>query len=137
MHRLARTAEDAQILDVAREWAALLADERYEEAMALLLPSDKWSPATVQTWIRNYGWYEPPADGSVYRVTNMATASGATGSFPRHEIDRLDHPATDGRVASLWFDLPLNGRWSDLTATFVVRQLDQDLVLELDDVHVM
>ena len=137
MRTLAPTAEDAQILAVAREWVALLADERYEEAMALLSPSDQWSPAMVQTWIQNYGWHEPPADGSVYRVTDLAAATGATASFPRHEVDRFDHPAADGRVAAVWFDLPLNGRWSDLTATFVVRQLDQSLVLELDDVHVM
>lgn len=137
MRRLELTAEAQEILDVVREWAAALADERFDEAMALLRPSDQWSPATVQTWIRNYGWHEPPADGSIYRVTDMATASGATGSFPRHEVDRLDRPATDGRVASVWFDLPLNGRWSDLTATFVVRQLDESLVLELADLHVM
>src|SRR5438067_223304 len=103
MRRLPLAADDAAILDVAREWAALLADEGYGEAMALLLPSEQWSPALVERWIRNYGWHEPPADGSEYRVTDMETATGATESFPCHEVDRFDNPAADGRVAAVWF----------------------------------
>lgn len=40
-------------------------------------------------------------------------------------------------MGHVWFDLPLDGVWSDLTATFDVCKEDGQLVLELVDVHVM
>jgi hypothetical protein len=42
-----------------------------------------------------------------------------------------------GSVGQVWFDLPLNDRWSDVTARFTIRQDGDSLYLELDDVHVM
>ncbi|KMW57419.1 hypothetical protein AIOL_002383 [Candidatus Rhodobacter oscarellae] len=34
------------------------------------------------------------------------------------------------------FDLPLDGEWSDLTATFEVMQVKEQFVLVLQDIHV-
>ena len=63
----------------------------------------------------------------------MATASG--GPSPCWEVDRFD--GADGVVGSIRFDLPLDGEWSDLTATFDIVEEEGGLVLRLDDVHVM
>ena len=79
---------------------------------------------------RNYGNIDPIHDGWVYKVTPLHSASG--GPKPRHEVDRCD----DGR-AFVWFDLPLNGQWSDLTALFDVIPKDDGLHVVLDQVHVM
>jgi hypothetical protein len=83
----------------------------------------------LRTVVTNYGSVEPTRDGTTYRVTPLGTARG--GPVPRHRVDR------DGDRIRVWFDLPLNGEWSDLTATFDVVRRDQGLSLVLDDVHVM
>lgn len=88
-----------------------------------------WTPQLLRTVITNYGSVEPMRDGSTYRVTPIGTAHG--GTPPRHEVDR------DGDCISVWFDLPPNGEWSDLTATFDVVRRGSRLRLVLDDVHVM
>ena len=49
-------------------------------------------------------------------------------------MQRFESRAHEGHV---WFDLPLNGNWSDLTALLNFRTVDEALVLELDDIHVM
>jgi hypothetical protein len=37
----------------------------------------------------------------------------------------------------MWFDLPLNGYWSDLTATLELLMVDQQLVFELTAIEGM
>lgn len=38
-------------------------------------------------------------------------------------------------VAEVWYDLPVNGSWSDLAAIFLVKEIDRGLVLALDDIE--
>lgn len=122
-------ATDAQILDAVRQWAAALAAEDYAGALAMVEARSHWTPELLRTVITHYGSVEPMRDGSTYRVTSLSAAQG--GPSPRHEVDR-----DDDRI-SVWFDLPLNGQWSDLTATFDVVPRNGQLVLVLDDVTVM
>ena len=121
-------ASDDQILSAVRAWAALLAAEDYDAAFALVECRPHWTPELLHTVIRNYGSIDPMRDGSTYRVTPLVTAEG--GPTPRHRVDRL------GDRVSVWFDLPLNGEWSDLTATFDLEPRDEKLSLFLDDIHV-
>lgn len=125
---LPENASDAEILNAVRAWAALLAAEEYAAAFALVECRPHWTPELLRTVIRNYGFVEPMGDGSTYRVTPLESASG--GPTPLHEVDR-----SDGRI-SVWFDLPLNGEWSDLTATFDLEPRDGKLALVLDHIHV-
>ena len=83
--------------------------------------------------IVGYGSPEP-RDGHDHRVTSTALAAG--GRTPTHEVERYEARAGD-RVGHVWFDLPLDGEWSDLTATFDIERRAGRLVLVLDDVHVM
>ncbi len=132
MKQLSLDADDATILAAVRDWVALLVEERYREAYDYLSHAwgDQWSPQLIETVIHNYGSVEPLQDGTTYRVTPLDTATG--GPAPRHEVDRFD----DAR-GHVWFDLPLNGQWSDVTATLYVNRSDDTLVLILDDIHVM
>jgi hypothetical protein len=59
-----------------------------------------------------------------------AAASGP----PRRWVARQNLP--EGALAYVEHDLPLNGEWSDLTATFVLRGSGKVAVLELNEVHV-
>ncbi len=122
-------ASDSQILDAVQDWAACLVAENYGEALALIDARPHWTPELLRTVITNYGSIEPMRDGSKYRVTPLSTAHG--GPTPRHEVDRAHD-----RI-SVWYDLPLNGEWSDLTAIFDVIKKENVLSLMLVDVHVM
>jgi len=55
---------------------------------------------------------------------------------PRHEVERFDSPTPAGDIGEVWFDLPLNGVWSDLTATFAIYPLEDKIVLALNQIHV-
>jgi hypothetical protein len=55
-------------------------------------------------------------------------------------VTRFDRPVGCGWGASLGhahYDLPLNGAWSDVTATFDILDTPDGLALALNDVHVM
>lgn len=55
--------------------------------------------------------------------------------FERPVTNRLDHaPDLLGHAR---YDLPLDGQWSDVTATFEILDLPEGAVLALDDVNVM
>jgi hypothetical protein len=75
-------------------------------------------------------------------VTPLASAKYYPGDeplnnpWPRHEVDRDTLP--DGQpFTSVWFDMPLNGYWSDVTATFDLDRDGEMLVLALEMIHVM
>lgn len=137
MRILQRNATDEQILAAVAEWTELLVNGDVEAANAFLMHESEapfWTPALIRDAITNYGSFEPRADRRQFWVTSPRTATGKT---PRQEVTR--HPTHPGResnyVAEVWFDLPLNGTWSDVAATFLVKEIDRGLVFELDDIE--
>ncbi len=130
---VADDATDEDILTVARAWVGLLVEHRYEEALGAIGARDHWTPELLAKVIRNYGSIDPMADGSTYAVTPLESALG--GPTPRHKVSRYDKPS-GARVGDVWFDVPLNGAWSDLTVTFDLDLRDGRLHLVLDDVLV-
>jgi hypothetical protein len=134
-------ASDEAILDLVREWVSFIAEGDFESAYQLSAHDQYygWTPDLMRTVIQNYGSVEPMPSGQKFVVTHIKDTTG--GSKPRHEVNRLDRTlevqsANSAVVANVWFDLPLNGEWSDLTATFEVQQMDDQLKLVLNDVHV-
>jgi hypothetical protein len=138
MIRLPRQATDEQIFDAIREWIEVLAQERYEDAFHILQhsPSNHWSPPLIQTVIENYGSIEPLKDGAKFRVTSIR--SNPVGN-PMCEIEWYgdDPNKPQAYVGDIAFDLPLNEKWSDLTALFHIVEVDGELMLELGDIHVL
>jgi hypothetical protein len=133
--RLPGDPSDDELLEAIREWVGLLAEEDYEAAAAYLYEPEPdrlgaWTPQLIETVIRNYGSIDPMPDGRIFRVTPLVEATG--GPSPRHEVDRQGAGA-----GFIWFDLPLNGTWSDLTATFTFQPINGGTVIVLDDLHVM
>ena len=138
MIRLPRNATDEHILDVARRWVELLAQEKYEEAFQMLRyhSAEFWSPELIRTVITNYGFIEPREDGATFKVTSLENNPESQalhrvewyGADPNRPADYL------GMVA---FTLPLNGEWSDVTAMFDIVEENGEIVLELDDIHVL
>ena len=137
--KLSHEASDEDILDAVRAWVRLLAAERYEEAYQYTYqdPYFEWSPDLIKDVIYRYGL--PYIDGEeVFKVTPLELAVENNGA-PHAEIFfhmPRKHRITETLVvAEIWFDLPLNGVWSDLTATFNVLFMPDCVSLELQEIH--
>ena len=106
MVRLPLNCSDAEILAVAEEWTNRLAAEDYAGAWDMLLhrPGEVWAPTPdkIRDRIVNCGC-EMPVEGEPPRVTPTATATGT----PWRWLPSLTRT-----------ELPLNGEWSDLVASF-------------------
>jgi hypothetical protein len=122
-----------------------------------------WTPELMRTLIQNYGSLESRHNDEVFKITSLEEAKVDPPKHmpPRHEVDRFQDDHSEGSVGviaggktteihssdtarrqttflgSVWFDLPLNGYWSDLTATLDLRVLNNQVVFELNDIHVM
>lgn len=131
MH-LPAAPSDTRILDIIDAWIADLARGDYACAHARTAHDAYygWTPALLRAVIEGYGSPEPYADGSVYRVTPAALASGA----PQERcVERQDGGAA---LAEARHSLPLNGVWSDLTATLRVESTALGARLVLQEIHV-
>lgn len=166
MKRLPLEASDQEILDAVREWAGLLIEERYSDAYEFLYHEarlQRWTPELIATLIHHYGSLEPLDGNEVFKVTSLEEAKvDPPGSRPlRHDVHRYrdydpedfvwqfeggkktkiflrDLPRLNEHMGGyVWFDLPLNGYVSDLTATLDFRVVDNHFVFELQDIHVM
>ena len=138
---LSKEATSKEILGLVHRWVNLLADEKYEQAYKLTDHDDyyKWTPRLIQAVIEGYGLPEPRENGVVFKVTPIETAKGEKP--PCHEVNFLDTSKNDEEkcemiIGDVWFDLPLSGKWSDLTATFQIRQNLEHTFLVLNEIHV-
>ena len=134
MKTLPLEASDEEILEAVRQWVGLLIEERYKEACDLMVnPAHNlwhWSPQFLEETIRSYGF--SPDKPEIYRVTSLEEATG--DHEPSHNVHRYYEGGLEGYV---WFDLPLNGEWSDLTAIITFRPINGKLALELESIEVM
>jgi hypothetical protein len=134
--RLKASASNREILGIARDWADALAAQDYERAYGMTAhdPYYARSAGLIRQVIEGYGLPEPHPAGP-FKVTPLADAKG--GPRPRHTVRRYKRKAPHGAIADVSFDLPLNGEWSDLTATFAVHPIGDELVLCLNEIHVL
>jgi len=133
--RLPREATDEEILALVGQWVELLAQGNYGAAYDVTAhePYYQWTPELMRQTIEGYGFAEPHPAGP-FRITSFASAKG--GPKPRHRVERFETAQEDGRIGYVLFDLPLNGQWSDLTATFGVYRYEDRVVLSLNEIHV-
>jgi hypothetical protein len=140
MHVLPERTDQA-VRSAIERWVGLLVEQRFEEALAMLVPSEQWTPELLGNVIRNYGFVEPREDGRRFSVT--APAATPEGGDSRFEVTWLERPVRNrldfapDLLGHARYDLPLDGVWSDVTATFDILDLPEGAALALDDVHVM
>ncbi|MDO1445654.1 hypothetical protein Q0590_05305 [Rhodocytophaga aerolata] len=139
---LALNPAPIEILKAVDGWVKLLEQEDYQSAYEYTEQNTyyKWSPKLIQAVIYGYGLPVLHANGEVYRITCSDTAT-EDGRRPQHEINYLEEPLPYEEkeaeiIGQIWYDLPLNGKWSDLTATFKIVRKNTHLTLELAEIHV-
>ena len=94
----------------------------------------------LKALVTNYGRVDPRPDGRTYRVTSPAAARTTARGHPYQDVEWCppdSAQASRGVVGFVTFDLPLNGEWSDVTATFLVHKVGDRLRLQLEDMHVL
>uniref|UniRef100_UPI0035CAA33E hypothetical protein n=1 Tax=uncultured Hymenobacter sp. TaxID=170016 RepID=UPI0035CAA33E len=132
---------DEDLLDAVRLWIHLLEAERYEEALEYTYqdPYYEWTPELIRDVIYGYGFPEYEGEPEIYKVTSMEEAVGTNGN-PYAEVEfhmPRKHRTEDALiVGEIWFSLPLNGKWSDVTATFNVLYMPYCVSLELQEIHI-
>ncbi|MEW4456432.1 hypothetical protein AB1L30_27460 [Bremerella sp. JC817] len=104
--------------------------EDYDAAFAFTehIPEMKWTPTLIRDVVKAYGDAEP-----TQRVTVIGKPTDVT---QRKNVDRWPKNA-HGAVGEIWYDLNIDGFVSDLTATFVILDVDDGLDIALNDIHVM
>lgn len=131
--RLPSDPSDEQILAHIDAWVDLLAAGDFASAFALTDHDDyyQWSPELLRQAIAGYG---SPASHPSGKTFSVSPRNSAVGGPPRRVVDRVFVPP--GSLAFVEYDLPLDGAWSDLTATFRVEHRQGASSLVLQEVHV-
>ena len=122
------TISEADLIAYVDRWVTLLEQEDYVGAMDMVDRDPAWTPELIRKIIKSYGEEDPEQ-----RVTLVAEA---TDIQQRKNVDRWDD-APNGSLGEIWYDLGIDGKATDLTATFTIRSSDGGLVLRFDDIHVM
>ena len=122
---------DSEILALVERWIDDLVAGDYERAFARTAhdPHYGWTPSLMESVIQGYGFPEPHQRGP-FRVTERTEAEGRR----RYEVERDETPPDVAVFVS--YSLPLNGEWSDLTATFRVEEKNTHAELILEEIHV-
>ena len=130
---IARNSTDDELLAAVRAWIELLSESKYLAALQRIPsePDESWTPQLLEEVVAGYGLPQASTRGNLYQVTSV---SSATGHPSVASVEREALPP--GAVAYIEHSLPLNGKWSDLTATFVLFASDSEASLFLREVHV-
>ena len=121
-----------EIEDHRNIYRKLLQDEE-EAGPSKYMGADESPEDAERIWRHILGVWRQALDDvgkpkPIHKITDWRTAE-IEDTEPTHNIRRED--------SEVWFDLPLDGVWSDLTATFDIRELDDCIVLQLEQIHVM
>ncbi len=127
---LPHDASDAALLEFIDGWAALMEREDYAAAFGYTDHGAEttWSPDLLRRVVKAYG------DGG---ETQTVTVRGVPSDVQqRKEVDRWE-PNQNDEVGEIWYDLNIDGVASDLTAIFVLVDVEDGLSIRLRDIHVM
>jgi hypothetical protein len=136
---LSKDSTDDEILNAIRHFVELLAEEKYSEVYEKFLPAPdrQLTPEVIKALIEGYGFAEPVEenDEPPLHVTSLCQMTEPEPKG-RQQVDWFS--AKDERIlGGAYYDLPLNGEWSDLTAIFDIIKVPDGIALSLDDIHVL
>jgi hypothetical protein len=120
-------ATDEQVLDIIRRWIDVLAAEDYlavATELGYLMNYNSSPEECIRAEIKRYVSPEYFPDVTNFVVTDWRAAQG--GNPEPLSMVTWYKPNTNGLRGAVSFDLPLNGKWSDLTADFVFFDNSKD-----------
>ncbi|CAJ0738231.1 hypothetical protein R16034_01032 [Ralstonia edaphis] len=138
MIRLPRDVTDQVLIDIVGVWVDALARQDYDAVAAALgyaLAFGQQPADCIRQEISRYrhrAWFPGVVE---FAVTDRTQASGGNPQ-PRKAVTRYQ-PNVAGLFGAIEYDLPLNGKWSDLCADFVLTQTDGAspyVVLSLEEI---
>jgi len=124
--------------DEVHKWLDYLASGDYKAAYDLTFhaPYYQWTPQLIENIINGYGL--PYENGETkYIVTDWRSASGKDRGG---QLDLYDtHVENDGytQLGHGYYDVPLNGEWSDLSVVFRLVKHENGAALLLEEIHVL
>jgi len=125
-------------------WLDLLGDENYKEAYEFTFhdPYYQWTPELLEKVINGYGLPYENDRIPIYKVTTWSTAISEPDRKYYKEFNLFDKPGVYSNqgfveMGEIYYDLPIEGAWSDLTATFKILQSADFTTLELNEIHVL
>jgi hypothetical protein len=134
-------ATDEEILTIVRQWIDVFASEDYAKIFAKLGYS--MSPyfncsgdEAIRQEIKNYRSPELYPGVTDFKVTDWRLAQGGN-LIPKQNIVRFKRNNIK-LAGAIQFDLPMNGKWSDLQADFVLfddGEFRNDSILILEEIQ--
>ena len=135
---ISKTATSEQILDIVRGWIDVLARKNYTEVadeLGYAIAFGESPEVCIRRAIESYRSPDFYPGVSSFEITDWRTAKGGNPERCEHVIF---YKQNDLRLAgAVSFDLPLNGKWSDLCADFVFFEQEQpndSYVLSLEEI---
>lgn len=135
---VSRDIPDEDLIHVVRGWIDVLSEKRYDEffdALGYSLAGDSASVDWIESDLSRYrsDLYPGITD---FEVTNWRTAQGGYPN-PKEEVVWYQ-PNETGLAGAVTYTLPLNGRWSDATADFILVETNspEGLLLKLEEIYI-
>ncbi len=140
MKKLPLNATKEDLIAAVEDWVDLLVGKRYQKALDYIYPMSypEWGAEYLENWIKNYGFDQPLKDGSTVEITPRNEAKGRQCNRVFEASDpQIDESTGLELVAMIFYDVPLDGQWSDLTVQFNVCKFENNLVLDMQGFNVM
>ena len=130
---------ESGLLEITRHWVNVLATEDYDAVFnalgyAMVYQTPELSGAErIRAEIKSYRSEQYYPGVTDFSVSFWERASG--GNPNPYRLIRFYKPNDLKIIATIEFDLPLNGKWSDLQAHFVLFEIENNLyALNFEDI---
>ena len=127
---------EKSMLVFVKRWLKLLSDGRLDEACALLDEPNcykvSWTPDLIKQTVNEI--FSPDSRFYLYHPEGPVFTDPHELKEGR-DIDAVEF--ADGSGYSFWYDVPLNGEWSELTAQFEFLKTPKGYAVVLHDLHVL
>lgn len=130
---------ESGLLEITRHWVNVLAAENYDAVFnalgfAMAYQTPELTGATrIKSEIKKYR-----SERYYPGITNFSVSSweSSNGGNPNPcRLIRFYKPNNLKIIATIEFDLPLNGKWSDLQASFVIFEIENNrYALSFEDI---
>jgi hypothetical protein len=127
---LPKTVSDSELIAFIDGWAALMEREDYQAAYAFTdhTPEMGWTSSLIREVIKAYGDADPSQRVTVEGVPTDITQRKKVSRWPTKKY---------GFFGEIWYDLNIDAKASDLTATFDLKWTGNGVTVHLNDIHVM